>query len=166
MIFGMPASTFTAVHVIFSLIGIVSGLVVVAGLLAGKRLDVWTSVFLSSTILTSVTGFGFPIHRIGPPHIVGILSLIVLAIALVARYGFLLAGAWRSVYVIAAVIALYLNVFVGVVQSFQKIAALNALAPTQKEPPFAIAQGAVLLIFIVLGVLSVKRFRGLAMQAA
>jgi len=158
MILGLSTSTFTLIHVLISLAGIVSGFAVVFGMLAGKRLDGMTAVFLATTIATSVTGFGFPIHQIGPPHILGVLSLIVLAIALVARYGKQLAGGWRKAYVISAIIALYFNVFVGVVQAFQKIDALKALAPTQKEPPFAIAQGAVLLLFVILGVMSTKRF--------
>ena len=159
MIFGLPASTYTLIHVIISLAGIVSGLVVVYGLLTAKPLNGWTALFLVTTIATSVTGFGFPIHKFGPPHVVGVLSLIVLAIAVVARYWFRLAGAFRWIYVVTAIMALYFNVFVGVVQAFDKIASLKALAPTQKEPPFAIAQGAVLVIFIVLGVLATKRFR-------
>ena len=159
MIFGLPASTYTLIHVIISLAGIVSGLVVVYGLLTAKPLNGWTALFLVTTIATSVTGFGFPIHKFRPPHVVGVLSLIVLAIAVVARYGFHLTGAWRATYVVTAILALYFNVFVGVVQAFDKIASLKALAPTQKEPPFAIAQGAVLVIFIVLGVLATKRFR-------
>ena len=159
MIFGLPAPTYTLIHVIISLAGIVSGLVVVAGLLTARPLNGWTALFLVTTIATSVTGFGFPIHKFGPPHVVGVLSLIVLAIAVIARYGFHLAGAWRATYVVTAIIALYFNVFVGVVQAFEKIACLKALAPTQKEPPFALAQGAVLVIFIVLGILATKRFR-------
>jgi hypothetical protein len=166
MILGMTTATYTLIHVIISVIGIVSGLVVVGGLLGGRRLDRWTLVFLVSTIATSVTGFGFPIHHFGPPHIIGVLSLLVLAVAVVARYRYRLEGASRWIYVVSAIVALYFNVFVGVVQSFQKIAALKALAPTQAEPPFAIAQVGVLVIFIVLGVLAIRRFRGFAMRPA
>ena len=157
-IWGLSLSTFTQIHVALSLIGIASGFVVLFGLLGGKDLRRWTDVFLASTIATSITGFGFPIKHFGPPHIVGVISLVVLAAALLARYAMYLAGAWRRVYVICAVIALYLNVFVGVVQAFQKIDALHALAPTQTEPPFAIAQGGVFVIFLVLGIFATMRF--------
>lgn len=159
MIFGMTLATYTLVHVVLSLVGIGSGLVVLFGLLAGKRLAGWTGLFLATTIATSVTGFGFPVEHFLPSHGVGIISLVVLAIALLALYAFHLAGAWRRTYVIAAVIALYLNCFVAVVQSFEKIAPLRALAPTQSEPPFAIAQLALLALFVGLGFLAVKRFR-------
>jgi hypothetical protein len=161
MILGLSTSTYTLVHVLISLAGIASGFAVVFGMLAGKRLNGTNVVFLTTTIATSVTGFGFPIHKIGPPHIVGVLSLIALAIALVARYRNHLEGRARKVYAISSIVALYFNVFVLVVQMFQKIAALHALAPTQAEPPFAIAQGAVLLIFVILGVMSTKRFQTL-----
>ena len=159
MILGISASTYTLLHVVISLVGIGSGFVVLFGLLAGKRLDGWTALFLATTVATSVTGFGFPFDHLLPSHIVGILSLVVLALAIVARYALHLAGAWRRVYVISAVVALYFNTFVLVVQSFLKVPALHALAPTQAEPPFAIAQGAVLVLFIVLGTLAAKRFR-------
>jgi len=161
MILGLSTSTYTLIHVLISLAGIISGFAVVFGMLSGKRLDGTNAVFLVTTIATSVTGFGFPIHKIGPPHILGVLSLIVLAIALVARYRNHLAGRARKVYAISAIIALYFNVFVLVVQAFQKVGALHALAPTQKEPPFAIAQGAVLLLFVILGIMSTKRFQAL-----
>lgn len=162
----MTAATYTKIHTLISLIAIVAGLVVAYGLLTGRRFNRWTAFFLVTTIATSVTGFGFPIHRIGPPHIIGALSLVVLAIAVIARYRFHLAGASRWIYVVTAVVALYFNVFVLVVQVFQKIPALHALAPTQKEPPFAIAQIGVLAIFIAIGVLSTKRFRGAAIATA
>ena len=153
-------TTLTLVHVLISLVGIVSGFVVVFGLLAAKRLDGWTAIFLITTVLTSVTGFlFFPIHKLMPSHIVGTISLIVLAVALYARYVRQLAGPWRWTYVVTATLALYFNVFVLVVQSFLKVPALKALAPTQTEPPFAIAQGLVLLLFLVLGTFAVKRFR-------
>src|SRR5467141_1556180 len=138
MIFGM--TTFTFVHVLLSLIGIFSGFVVVFGLLVAKRLDGWTTLFLASTVLTSVTGFLFPFHRFLPSHGVGILSLLALAIAIFARYGRHLAGLWRRTYAIMAVIALYLNVFVLIVQLFQKVPALKAIAPTQSEAPFKVTQ--------------------------
>jgi hypothetical protein len=158
MILGMSTSTFTLAHVIISLLGIGSGLVVAFGLLKGKRLDGWTAFFLATTVLTSLTGFFFPFSHLLPSHIFGIVSLVVLPIAILARYGFHLAGPWRLVYVITAMIALYLNVFVAVVQSFLKVPALNALAPTQMEPPFFVAQGLVLVIFVVLSILAAKKF--------
>ena len=158
MILGMTTSTFTLLHVLLSLIGIGTGFVVVFGLLAGKRLDGWTAVFLATTVATSVTGFGFPFDHLLPSHIVGIVSLVVLAVAIVARYGLHLVGPWRRVYVICAVIALYLNCFVLVVQAFLKVEALRTLAPTQSEPPFALAQGLVLVLFIVLGARAAIRF--------
>ena len=158
MVLGMSISTYTAIHVVISVIGILSGLIVLFGMLAGNRLDGLTALFLTTTVATSVTGFGFPFHEFGPPHAVGILSLIVLAIAIVSRYPKRLAGGWRKAYVITAILALYLNVFVGVVQAFEKVAALHALAPKQTEPPFAVTQIAVLALFIVLGFLAVRRF--------
>jgi hypothetical protein len=159
MILGMSIETFTLVHTAISLIGIVSGLVVVYGMLGGKRLDGWTALFLTTTVLTSVTGYLFPFEHLLPSHIVGGISLVVLAVALLARYSFHLAGGWRRTYVLTAVMALYLNVFVLVVQSFLKVPALHALAPAGKEPPFAVAQLIVLAIFIWLAIAAVKRFR-------
>jgi len=132
---------------------------VIFGLLAGKRLDGWTAIFLTTTALTSLTGFLFPVEHILPSHILGMLSLLVLAIAIPARYVFHLAGGWRRPYVIGAATALYLNVFVAIVQAFLKIPALKAMAPIQKEPPFLIAQLLAMGIFIVLGLLATKRFR-------
>ena len=129
------------------------------GLLAGKRLDGWTAIFLTTTALTSLTGFLFPVEHILPSHILGMLSLLVLAIAIPARYVFHLAGGWRRPHVIGAATALYLNVFVAIVQAFLKIPALKAMAPIQKEPPFLIAQLLAMGIFIVLGLLATKRFR-------
>src|SRR2546430_9421378 len=129
MIFGMTTSTFTLVHVVISLVGIASGLVVVFGLLTGKRLDGWTALFLATTVATSVTGFGFPFDHLLPSHKVGIISLALLAIAILARYAFHLAGAGRRIYVITAIAALYLNVFVGVLQSFLNVPALHPLDP-------------------------------------
>jgi len=164
MILGLPASTYTLIHVVLSLVGIASGLVVLAGLIGAKRLPGWTVLFLATTILTSVTGFGFPSDKLLPSHIVGIISLVVLAIALLALYVFHLAGHWRWIYAASAVIALYLNAFVGVVQAFQKVSPLHALAPTQSEPPFAIAQLVVLAIFIALGILAAIKFRPATMR--
>jgi len=155
MILGMTTATFTLVHVILSLIGILSGFVVVFGLLQGKRLN----GLLTTTALTSVTGFAFPNSHITPGIILGILSLVVLAVAIAARYIFHLTGAWLRVYVIGTVLALYFNVFVLIAQCFQKIPALKALAPTGTEPPFLIAQLIVMALFIALGVLAGKRAR-------
>ncbi len=156
MIFGM--TTFTFVHVAVSLVGIGSGLVVLAGLLAGKRCDGWTAVFLATTVATSATGFGFPFFAFSPSHGVGIVSLVVLGVAIVARYAKHLAGAWRWIYAIGAVVALYLNVFVLIVQLFRKVPALAAIAPTQSEPPFFAAQLLVMALFIWLGIAAVRRF--------
>lgn len=158
MMLGMSLSTFTLVHVLISLVGIASGLVVLYGLLSGKRLDGWTSLFLITTVLTSVTGFGFPFDHLLASHKVGIISLVLLAIAILARYGLHMAGAWRWIYVVTAVMALYLNVFVLVFQGFLKVPALKALAPTQSEPPFMVAQLIVVALFIVLGIFAVKKF--------
>ncbi len=157
MVFGMTTLTF--VHVVLSLIGILSGLAVMFGLLAGKRLDGWTAIFLASTVLTSVTGFLFPFHKFLPSHGVGIVSLIVLAIAIFARYVRQLAGAWRRTYVVTAMIALYLNVFILIVQAFLKVPALKAMAPTQSEPPFKFAQVVALALFVVLTIAAAIRFR-------
>ncbi|HTJ79253.1 MAG TPA: hypothetical protein VL357_09670 [Rariglobus sp.] len=150
---------FTLFHVLLSLIGIFTGFVVVRGMITGKPGRGWTAVFLATTVATSVTGFLFPYNGFTPALGTGIVSMVVLAIAVLALYGRHLAGAWRGTYVVNAVLALYLNVFVLIVQLFLKVPALKALAPTQKEPPFAIAQGAALLLFVVLGVLAWKRFR-------
>lgn len=159
MILGMSTATYTLLHVLISLVGIGTGLVVVFGFLTGKRFDGVTVVFLITTVLTSVTGFGFPFDHLLPSHKVGIISLVVLAIAIPARYMFHLAGASLSIYVVGAMAALYLNVFVLVVQAFLKVPALKELAPTQKEPPFLIAQLVVLLVFIVLTILAAERSR-------
>jgi hypothetical protein len=159
-IHGLPAATYALIHVLISLVGIASGFVVLFGMIGGKRLNGMTALFLTTTVLTSVTGFFFPFHGVTPAIKLGVLSLIVLAIAIVARYGLHLAGPWRTTYVISAAIAQFFNTFVLVVQSFEKIPALKALAPTQKEPPFAIAQGLVLVAFIVLTIYAVKGFRG------
>jgi hypothetical protein len=166
MIWGVSTETFTLVHVIISLIAIVSGLVVLFAMIAGKSLDALTALFLTTTVLTSVTGFGFPFVHVTPGIVVGAISLLVLAIALFARYGRHLAGAWRRTYVITASIALYLNCFVLVVQSFLNVPALHSLAPTQKEPPFAIAQLVVLILFVVLTVKAAKNFRETSAGAA
>ena len=152
-------TTFTLVHVVLSLVGIGSGLVVLYGMLRNERMDSGTALFLATTVATSVTGFFFPVHEFLPSHAVGIVSLAVLAVAIVARYVRHLAGGWRSAYVINSAIALYLNVVVLVIQLFRKVAALKALAPTQSEPPFLVTQIAVMGLFVGLGILAVKRFR-------
>ena len=159
MVLGMPLATFTFLHVLISLVGIASGLIVLERFFRNPTLGVSNVVFLITTILTSVTGFLFPFKAFGPPHIVGVISLVVLAIALFALHAGNLVGPWRWIYVCGAVLALYLNVFVAVVQSFDKIGRLRALAPTGSEPPFAITQGIVLLIFIGVGIVALVRFR-------
>jgi len=158
MILGMSIATFTLVHVVLSLIGIFAGLIMLFGMFSSKRLDGWTTLFLATTVLTSVTRFFFPRDHLLPSHIVGILSLVVLALAVVAFYMYHLAGSWRWIYVSTAVLALYFNVFVAVVQAFQKVSFLNALAPTQSDPPFVIAQIVVLLAFAALGIIAVRSF--------
>jgi hypothetical protein len=151
------------VHVIISLIGIVSGILVMFGLLGSNRMPGMTAIFLLFTILTSATGFLFPFTKLLPSHMIGILSLVLLAIACVALYGLKLSGPWRSVYVVTAMISLYLNVFVLIIQSFLKIPVLHALAPSvpPSEPPFAVVQGLVLLFFIIVIVGAIRRFRPL-----
>jgi len=159
MILGMTTATFTLVHVLLSLVGIAAGLLVVYGMLRGKRFDGATVIFLVTTALTSLTGFLFPVEHILPSHVLGVISLVALAIAIPARYLLHMAGVWRPIYVVSAVLALYLNVFVLVAQIFMKVPAAHALAPTQKEPPFLIAQVVVMVIFVVLGIFAVKKFR-------
>jgi hypothetical protein len=153
----MPTATFTSVHVVLSLIGIGAGLMVIFALLSGTLPHGWNTLFLVTTVATSVTGFAFPFDHLLPSHKVGIISLVILAVAILARYGLHLAGAWRRVYVICAAIALYLNVFVAVTQAFLKIPALTAMAPTQAEPPFAIAQLVVLGLFAALTFVAIKK---------
>jgi hypothetical protein len=150
--------TYTALHVIISLTGIITGVVVIFGMIGGHGLNGWTFWFLFTTVLTSLTGFGFPFDRLLPSHVVGAISLVALLIAIVARYAFDLAGAWRWVFVVAAIVAQWFNVFVLIVQAFQKITLLQPLAPTQSEPPFQIAQGVTLLVFVALAILAVRRF--------
>ena len=159
MILGMSLGAFTILHVIITLVAIGSGLVVVGGMFASHRLPVTTALFLLTTALTSVTGFLFPIHGLTPALRVGILACAILAVALFALYKEHLVGAWRWIYVITAVASLSLNVFVLVVQSFVKVPALTALAPTQSEPPFAITQAVVLAIFSLIGLIAVIKFR-------
>jgi hypothetical protein len=155
----MILQIYTMVHVLISLLGIFTGLIVLFGMLAGKRLDGWTRWFLITTVATSVTGFFFPFHGFTPAIGVGIISLLVLAVAIYARYPRQLAGHWRWIYVVGAVISLYFNVFVLVVQSFEKIPALHAMAPTQTEPPFKLTQLVVLALFALLTIIAAIRFR-------
>jgi hypothetical protein len=165
MVLGMSLATFTLVHVILSLIGIVAGIVVLIGMLGSKRLAGWTALFLATTVLTSVTGFFFPVAHLLPSHIVGIISLVLLAVATFALYGGHLSGVWRPIYTVTATLALYLNVFVMIVQSFLKVPLLKAWAPTQTEPAFLVAQGAAFLLFLALTVLTTAKFRPVRLVA-
>lgn len=158
MIYGVPLATFTVIHVIISLIAIVSGLVVVFGMFGSYRLTRWTALFLFTTLLTSVTGFYFPEATLTPARIFGIASLVVLVPTVIALYVFNLRGIWRWIYIGGAVIVLYLNVFVAVVQSFAKIPELQPLAPTQSEPPFLITEAVALAIFVLLGIVALVMF--------
>jgi hypothetical protein len=151
--------TLTIAHVVISLVGIGSGFVVMCGLLTANDFPVWTAIFLSTTLATSVTGFLFPFQKFTPAIGVGIVSMIALALAIPALYIFDLSGGWRNTYVVSSVVALYLNVFVGIVQAFQKLPKLKVLAPKQSEPPFVFTQLAVLLLFVVLGIFTTIRFQ-------
>ena len=164
MVFGMSLANFTLLHVIISLIAIVTGLIVMFGLLGSKQMPGLTAIFLLTTILTSATGFLFPFTQLLPSHMVGILSLVLLAIACIALYGMKLAGVWRPVYVVTAMASLYLNVFVLVIQSFLKVPALHALAPSVPPtgPVFAVVQGIVLVFFVVVIIGAWRRFRPMA----
>jgi hypothetical protein len=164
MIVGLSIQNFTLLHVAITLVAIASGSIVLFGMLGAHRLPGWTALFLVTTILTSVTGFMFPINGFTPALGVGAISLVILAVALLALYSKRLAGAWRWIYVATAVTALWFNVFVLIVQSFQKISALRALAPTQTEPAFLVAQGLALAAFLVLGILAASRFRPAAIS--
>jgi hypothetical protein len=158
MILGISTVIFTQLHVLISLMGIVTGIVALLAMLKGHHAGSWVALFLITTIATSVTGFMFH-SKFGPPHVIGVISLAVLAVASAALYVFRLRGRWLQAYVISATIALYLNTFVAVVQTFQKVTFFHSLAPTQSEPPFAIAQGLVLVTFLGLGIVATKRFR-------
>ncbi|MCE9649937.1 MAG: hypothetical protein K8R18_09975 [Parvibaculum sp.] len=166
MVFGVTLATYTLIHVLISLAAIGSGFVVVFGFLTGRRLDGWTAIYLAATVATSATGFGFPFVKLLPPHIFGIISAVLLVPTLYARYGAHLSGAWNWIYTLGAVVLLYLNFFVLIVQVFVKVPAFIALAPTQTELPFVAAHGAGLILFIVLGFLSVRKFHGGALNAA
>jgi hypothetical protein len=158
MIFGIPTATFILIHVIISLIGIATGFVVLYGLLTNRLFAGWTALFLAFNVLTDLTGYPIPPFGFDPPRAVGTLSLILLAGAIAALYVFHARHAWRWIFVGSAMAALYLNVFVAVIQSFQKISFLNALAPTQSEPPFLVAQVVVLVIIVGLAIAAVRRF--------
>jgi hypothetical protein len=159
-------AAFTGFHVLLSLVGIAAGFVAIFGLIGGRWLGFWISTFLWTTILTSVTGFFFPFKGMTPGIILGIISLVVLALTVLALYGKKLAGGWRTVFVITAVMAEYFNFFVLIAQSFQKVPALHALAPTGSEGPFKIAQLTALIVFVVLGFLATKNFRHAQLQTA
>jgi hypothetical protein len=164
MILGMSLSTFVTLHVIISLIGIVAGIIVMFGILGSNRMPGLTAIFLLFTILTSATGFLIPpllSEKLLPSHLVGILSLVLLAIACIALYGMKLAGAWRWIYAVTALLSLYLNVFVLVIQGFLKVPALHALAPGEPPggPVFAVVQLIVLVFFVIVIIGAVRRFR-------
>ncbi|MGA2568772.1 MAG: hypothetical protein ABSF41_18335 [Pseudolabrys sp.] len=159
MILGMSTHAFTLLHVVISLVAIVTGLIVLFGMLGSQRMPGWTALFLATTVLTSVTGFLFPVKGFTPALGVGVVSLVILGIALISLYGKLLAGSWRWIYVAAAIAALWFNVLVLVVQAFMKVASLHALAPNGNEPPFIVAQAVAMLFFLVLGVIAAFKFR-------
>ena len=159
MVLGMSLAAFTSLHVVISLIAIGTGFIVLFGLINGKLLSAWNGVFLVTTILTSLTGFAFPNTKVTPGIILGVLSLIVLAIALLALYVFHLRGAWRRTYAVMAMVALYFNVFVLVAQIFEHVPAFHALAPTGTETPFKVAQTVLLVLFIVFITAAAKKFR-------
>jgi hypothetical protein len=158
MTWGIPTDLFVKIHVVISLIGIASGLIALIGMLGGRLFGGLTALFLATTVLTSVTGFPLPPFGLDPPRIVGIISLVFLAVAIVALYLFHLGGAWRWIYVITAMVALFFNCFVAIIQSFDKIPALHAIAPSQDAPPVHIAQLVLLVIFVVAGIVAVIRF--------
>ena len=161
MTLGLSLQAVTILHVIISLIGVVSGLAVLFGLFKSQSKPGMTALFLISTILTNATGFTFPFTKLLPSHVIAIISLVLLAIACLALYGMKLSGAWRPVYLITAITSLYLNVFVLVIQSFLKIGPLHQLAPSvpPSEPPFAVTQGAVLVLFVLAIIAAVRRYR-------
>jgi hypothetical protein len=162
---GMSLITFTLLHVLISLIGIVAGLIAMIGWLKSNPSRIPTAIFLVATILTSVTGFLFPVTKLLPSHIVGMISLVMLAFATFALYGRQLSGNWRPIYTITALLSLYLNVFVLTVQAFVKIPLLQAWAPTQTEPAFLVAQGSAFLLFFVLTILTTVKFRPVRLAA-
>lgn len=174
MILGMSIAAFTQLHVIISLIAIIGGIIVVFGMLSARRMPGMTALFLITTVATSVTGFLFAtpvdaprvIGSFDPAKLIGAISLIFLLLAVLALYSYRLAGSWRGIYVVSAIVALYFNCFVLVVQSFQKIPLFHALAPTQKEPPFAVAQAILLILFVGLGIAAFRKFKPFQVPAA
>ena len=165
MVLGMSIPTFTLVHVLASLLGIASGFIVLFGMLRGEGLSAWTAIFLSSTILTSASGFMFHSTAFGPAHVLSVMSLLVSAVAVTALYAYRLQGVWRGLYVAGAVSALYFNVFTGIVQAFEKLKPLHALAPTQSEAPFLIVQAIAAGFFLVFGILAARIFRRAAAKS-
>jgi putative solute:sodium symporter small subunit len=166
MTLGLSLPAFTLLHVIISLIGIGTGFIVVFGMMGGRRTPTWTAIFLVTTVLTNLTGFMFPYKGVTPGIVIGVLSTVVLAIAIYALYGGHLKGIWRGTYVISSVVALFFNFFVLIVQSFEKVPALKALAPTQTEAPFKIAQFGALVVFVLLGIVAFRKFRTLDRELA
>jgi hypothetical protein len=164
MLVSLP--TYTLIHVVLSLVGVIAGLVVVGGLMAGVRFGRWVALFLAATVMTNITGFGFPFVTLLPSHIVGALSLLVLPVAIAALYWMHLAGPWRQVFVVLSVLALYLNVFVLLAQLFQKIPVLATLAPNPQAPAFAVTQGLALMLFVGLGWAAVRGFRSVPAAGA
>ncbi len=159
MILGMSVATFTLLHVLISLAALASGIVALAAMIAGRPPALWNGIFLAMTAATSITGFFFHSVSFGPPHVIGLISLIVLAVAYFALFAGHLQGVWRPVYAIAATTGFYLNAFVGVVQAFQKVPLLAASAPTQAEPPFVAAQGLLFILVVITGIYAVRRLR-------
>jgi hypothetical protein len=159
MILGMSTAAFTTLHVVISLIGIATGFIVAFGMIGARRLPAWNALFLATTALTSLTGFLFPFKGVTPGIVIGILSILILIVAVVALYSKQLSGGWRGTYVITAMLAQYFNFFVLIVQSFEKVPSLHALAPTGSEGPFKIVQLLTLLLFVALTVVAFKRFR-------
>jgi magnesium-transporting ATPase (P-type) len=158
----MTTSTFTLVHTVLSIVALVAGIIVVMGLLASKSSNGWTAVYLVTAVATSATGFGFASPSFMPSHWVGVISLVVLLAAILARYVFHFAGSWRLIYAVSMVLSVYFLVFVAIAQAFLKVPALRAMAPTQSEPPFAIAQGVCLVIFIALAIAAARKFHPVA----
>jgi hypothetical protein len=150
---------YTIIHTLIGLVAIFTGLVILGAMLFGSRANGWTKWFLITAVATTVTGFLFPFHGVTPAIILGIITVPVLAITIYARYSRRLAGAWRWIYVVGAVMSLYFNLFVLVVQAFEKVPALHAIAPTQTESPFKLTQFVVLVASISLAIVAVIRFR-------
>jgi hypothetical protein len=166
MILGLSLSAFTTLHVVISLLAIAAGFIVAAQMIGGRKSEAWTALFLATTILTSVTGFMIPAKTFTPAHAFGVISLVLLALAVAGWYRRRLAGAWRWIYVVSAIVSLYLNVFVAIVQAFQKLPPLNALAPTGTEAPFLIAELIALIAFIWIGIRATRRFHPASLMPA